>query len=307
MENVRKINVDVQEGLRLDKSLSVHMPEISRTQLQDWISNGHVLVNEKKEKSNYKVKLGDVITVFVPENKDLDVNPENIPLDIVYEDSDVIVINKPSGMIVHPSAGITCGTLVNALLYHCKDLSGINGVHRPGIVHRIDKETSGLLVVAKNDNAHRHLSKQLQEHTVVRRYIALVHGEIPHEFGKIDAPIGRDSKDRQKMTVTKMNSKKAVTNFNVISRYNNMCLLECRLETGRTHQIRVHLSYINYPVYGDPKYGKRKDDQTNGQYLHAKILGFIHPTTNQYMEFDSALPSFFEEKIKELEEEMANE
>ncbi len=307
MENEKKINVDVQGGLRLDKSLSLHMPDISRTQLQEWISHGHVLVNDKQEKSNYKVKLGDVITLSIPENKNLDVNPENIPLDIVYEDSDVIVVNKPTGMIVHPSPGITSGTLVNALLYHCKDLSGINGVHRPGIVHRLDKDTSGLLVVAKNDNAHRHLSEQLQERTVVRRYIALVHGEIPHEFGKIDAPIGRDQKDRQKMTVTKNNSKKAVTNFNVIKRFNDMCLLECRLETGRTHQIRVHLSYINYPVYGDPKYGKRKDDQTNGQYLHAKILGFIHPTTNEYMEFNSTLPTFFEDTIQELEEAMVNE
>jgi len=307
MENEKKIHVDVEGGLRLDKSLSVHMPDISRTQLQEWISHGHVLVNDTQEKSNYKVKLGDVITLSIPENKNLDVNSENIPLDIVYEDSDVIVVNKPTGMIVHPSPGITSGTLVNALLYHCKDLSGINGVHRPGIVHRLDKDTSGLLVVAKNDNAHKHLSKQLQEHTVVRRYIALVHGEIPHEFGKIDAPIGRDQKDRQKMTVTKTNSKKAVTNFNVIQRFNNMCLVECRLETGRTHQIRVHLSYINYPVYGDPKYGKRKDDQTNGQYLHAKILGFIHPTTNEYMEFNSTLPTFFKDTIKALEEAMVNE
>lgn len=307
MENEKKIHVDVEGGLRLDKSLSVHMPDISRTQLQEWISHGHVLVNDTQEKSNYKVKLGDVITLSIPENKNLDVNSENIPLDIVYEDSDVIVVNKPTGMIVHPSPGITSGTLVNALLYHCKDLSGINGVHRPGIVHRLDKDTSGLLVVAKNDNAHKHLSKQLQEHTVVRRYIALVHGEIPHEFGKIDAPIGRDQKDRQKMTVTKTNSKKAVTNFNVIQRFNNMCLVECRLETGRTHQIRVHLSYINYPVYGDPKYGKRKDDQTNGQYLHAKILGFIHPTTNEYMEFNSTLPTFFEDTIKALEEAKVNE
>ncbi|MFV0395798.1 MAG: RluA family pseudouridine synthase, partial [Coprobacillaceae bacterium] len=194
-----------------------------------------------------------------------------------------------------------------ALLFHCKDLSGINGVHRPGIVHRIDKETSGLLMVAKNDKAHKNLSEQLKEHSVVRRYIALVHGSIPHEHGKIDAPIGRDSKDRQKMAVTENNSKRAVTNFTVIERFTDMCLVECRLETGRTHQIRVHLGYIGYPVYGDPKYGKRKDDQSHGQYLHAKILGFVHPTTNEYMEFDSDLPDYFETKIEELEEEMEHE
>lgn len=302
MENVRKIKIEDKEGLRLDKSLSLHMPEVSRTLLQEWISEGCVRVNDSQEKASYKVKLEDVISIVIPENKNMDIEPENIPIEIIYEDADVIVVNKPSGMIVHPSLGITSGTLVNALLYHCQDLSGINGVNRPGIVHRIDKDTSGLLMVAKNDKAHQSLSKQLKDHTVSRRYIALVHGSIPHEYGKIDAPIGRDAKDRQKMAVTQNNSKNAVTNFTVVERFEDMCLVECRLETGRTHQIRVHLGYIGYPVYGDPKYGKRKDPQTNGQYLHAKILGFYHPTTNEYMEFDSELPAYFEEKIVELEE-----
>ena len=300
---MEKIQIKVTEETgRLDKLLASHLVDMSRTQLQEWITNGHVLVNEKVEKASYKVKQGDAIEIEVPENENLDIEPEDIPLDIVYEDSDVIVVNKPSGMIVHPSLGIVSGTLVNALLHHCKDLSGINGVNRPGIVHRIDKETSGLIMVAKNDKAHQSLSEQLKEHTVIRRYVALVHGSIPHEFGKINAPIGRDNKDRQKMAVTKINSKEAVTNFTVIERFKDMCLVECRLETGRTHQIRVHLSYIGYPVYGDPKYGKRKDDTTFGQYLHAKILGFIHPTTNEYMEFDSELPDYFEQKIEELEE-----
>ncbi len=238
---------------------------------------------------------------------DLDIEPEDISLKIVYEDEDVIVVDKPTGMIVHPSAGIMHGTLVNALLFHCKDLSGINGVNRPGIVHRIDKETSGLLMVAKNDNAHRLLSKQLKDHTVVRRYVALVHGLIPHEHGKVDAPIGRNPKDRQSMAVTRTNSKEAVTNFTVLKRYNAMSLIECRLETGRTHQIRVHMSYIGYPVYGDPKYGYRKDDFSHGQFLHAKKLGFIHPTTQKYMEFESPLPDYFQAKLDELQEELKDE
>lgn len=300
---MEKIQISVtEEKGRLDKLLASHLADMSRTQLQEWITNGHILVNEQIEKASYKVKQGDSIVIEIPENKELDIEAEDIPLDIVYEDSDVIVVNKPSGMIVHPSLGIVSGTLVNALLYHCKDLSGINGINRPGIVHRIDKETSGLIMVAKNDKAHQSLSLQLKEHSVARRYVALVHGSIPHEFGKIDAPIGRDSKDRQKMAVTNTNSKEAITNFSVIERFKDMCLVECRLETGRTHQIRVHLSYIGYPVYGDPKYGKRKDDTTYGQYLHAKILGFVHPTTNEYMEFDSELPNYFEQKIEELEE-----
>lgn len=303
---MEKINIAVEENAnwRLDKIVAKKMPEFSRTRIQEMINHGLVLVNQKMEKPSYKIKIGDQIEIIVVDNTDLDLEPENIPLNIVYEDNDIIVVDKPSGMIVHPSPGIVHGTLVNALLYHCDDLSGINGVNRPGIVHRIDKETSGLLVVAKNDHAHRMLSQQLRNHDMTRSYIALVHGLIPHQHGKVDAPIGRDSKDRQKMAVTMHNSKRAVTNFTVLRRYRSMSLIECRLETGRTHQIRVHMSYIGYPVYGDPKYGWRKDDQTYGQFLHAKKLGFIHPTTNKYMEFESELPEYFKQKLIQLQEEM---
>lgn len=303
---MEKINIVVEENAnwRLDKIIAKKMPEFSRTRIQEMINQGLVLVNQKMEKPSYKIRIGDQIEIIVVDNTDLDLEPENIPLNIVYEDNDIIVVDKPSGMIVHPSPGIVHGTLVNALLYHCDDLSGINGVNRPGIVHRIDKETSGLLVVAKNDHAHRMLSQQLRNHDMTRSYIALVHGLIPHQHGKVDAPIGRDSKDRQKMAVTMHNSKRAVTNFTVLRRYRSMSLIECRLETGRTHQIRVHMSYIGYPVYGDPKYGWRKDDQTYGQFLHAKKLGFIHPTTNKYMEFESELPEYFKQKLIQLQEEM---
>lgn len=306
---MEKINIAVSEdnNLRLDKVVAMELQNLSRTQIQDMISKGLVIVNGKKEKASYKTKLNDQIEITIEDNTDLDVEPEDIPLNIVYEDKDVIVVDKPSGMIVHPSIGVMHGTLVNALLYHCNDLSGINGVNRPGIVHRIDKETSGLLMVAKNDNAHRSLSEQLKEHSVVRRYVALVHGLIPHEHGKINAPIGRNPKDRQSMMVTKNNSKEAITNFTVLKRYQDMSLIECRLETGRTHQIRVHMSYIGYPVYGDPKYGWRKDDTTHGQYLHAKKLGFVHPTTHEYMEFESDLPDYFQAKLDNLQEEMNDE
>lgn len=303
METI-KISVEIENtGMRLDKFLSVQYPDFSRTKIQDMIKNNQVTVNGKIEKASYKVLNNDLIGIVIEESKACEILPENIPLDIVYEDSDVIVINKPTGLIVHPSSGIYSGTLVNALLYHCNDLSGINGIQRPGIVHRIDKETSGLLMVAKNDKAHQSLSQQLQDHSVVRRYWALVHGVIPHDYGRIEAPIGRDQNDRKKMCCTDKNAKEAITNFKVIERFEKMTLVECRLETGRTHQIRVHMSYIGYPVYGDPQYGKRKDDVTNGQYLHAKILGFNHPTTHEDMVFDSELPDFFETKLKELREE----
>ena len=301
------IIVDNEDNFRLDKIIALNMKDLSRTMIQEMINRGLVSVNGKITKASYKTKLNDQIEIMIEDNTELDIEPENIPLKIVYEDKDIIVVDKPTGMIVHPSAGIMHGTLVNALLFHCKDLSGINGVNRPGIVHRIDKETSGLLMVAKNDNAHRLLSKQLKDHTVVRRYVALVHGLIPHEHGKVDAPIGRNPKDRQSMAVTRTNSKEAVTNFTVLKRYNAMSLIECRLETGRTHQIRVHMSYIGYPVYGDPKYGYRKDDFSHGQFLHAKKLGFIHPTTQKYMEFESPLPDYFQAKLDELQEELKDE
>ena len=304
METIEKIVEENYCNTRLDKFLAIILPDLTRTRLQQFLKEGHVLVNSKQEKNSYKVQTDDLIEIELPEDKALEILPENIPLDIVYEDQDVIVVNKANGMIVHPSVGITTGTLVNALLYHCHDLSGINGVIRPGIVHRIDKETTGLLMVAKNDQAHKDLSEQLREHSVERKYVALVHGVINHEFGTIDAPIGRDTQDRQKMKVTDLNSKQARTNFKVLKRFNDMTLIECRLETGRTHQIRVHMAFIGHPVYGDPKYGYRRDDQSFGQYLHAKTLGFIHPTTKKKMSFDSPLPKPFEDKIKELEEAM---
>lgn len=304
METIKIIGLEKYVGKRVDKVLAQELQDFSRTQIQNMISKGCVEVNGKVIKASYKIELDDEVIVHIPEVESTDILPEDIPLDVVYEDQDVIVINKPTGMIVHPSAGIYSGTLVNALLYHCHDLSGINGVTRPGIVHRIDKDTSGLLMVAKNDMAHQSLSEQLQEHTVVRRYYALVHGLIPHEFGRIEAPIGRDVNDRQKMTCTDKNAKEAITNFKVLERFKNMTLVECRLETGRTHQIRVHMQYIGHPVYGDPQYGLRRDDTTYGQYLHAKILGFVHPRTQEKLYFESDLPDFFLEKLEELRREM---
>lgn len=299
-----KVTVGKEDsGKRLDKYLNVVFPDFSRTKIQEIIKKKNVMVNGKVEKASSKIYENYVVDITLEDAEPMDILPENIPLNVVYEDNDVIVINKPSGLIVHPSAGIYQGTLVNALLYHCKDLSGINGIQRPGIVHRIDKETSGLLMVAKNDKAHQSLSEQLQEHTVIRRYWALVHGVIPHDYGRIEAPIGRDKNDRKKMCCTDKNSKEAITNFKVLERYEDMTLVECRLETGRTHQIRVHMSYIGYPVYGDPQYGLRKDDTTHGQYLHAKILGFIHPTTKEEMVFESELPDYFDNKLKDLREE----
>ncbi len=304
MEDIKIIIDQEYVGQRIDKILKQKLGDYSRTQIQQMIQDGCVKVNNQIVKVSYKVNEQDCIDVHIPEPENTTILPEDIPLDIVYEDQDVIVINKPTGMIVHPSAGIYTGTLVNALLYHCHDLSGINGVMRPGIVHRIDKETSGLLMVAKNNLAHQSFSEQLQEHTVVRRYWALVHGLIPHEYGRIEAPIGRDSHDRQKMTCTDKNAKEAITNFKVLERFKDMTLVECRLETGRTHQIRVHMQYIGYPVYGDPQYGLKRDETTHGQYLHAKILGFVHPRTHEDMYFESELPDFFQQKLVQLRQEM---
>lgn len=304
MEIIKIIVEDNEIGMRIDKLLMTkEIGVTSRTQVQNYIADGHLLVNGSVQKANYKVRKNDEIQLTIPDAVDMSILPQNIPLDIVYEDSDVIVVNKPSGMIVHPSAGVYKDTLVNALLYHCKDLSGINGVNRPGIVHRIDKDTSGLLMVAKNDVAHQFLSQQLQDKTVDRKYYALVHGVINHNYGKIEAPIGRDPNDRQAMKVTDMNAKEAVTNFRVVERFKNYTLVECQLETGRTHQIRVHMQYIGHPVVGDPKYGRRRDDTTFGQYLHAKILGFEHPRTHEHLVFDSQLPQEFYDFIKEIEGE----
>lgn len=286
-------------GERIDKALSTIQEDWSRSQIASWITDGIVKVNGESVKAKYKVKEGDVIEVDVPEAEPLEVIPEDLDLEIVYEDSDVLVVNKPKGMVVHPAPGHMTGTLVNGLMYHCKDLSGINGVLRPGIVHRIDKDTSGLLMVAKNDHAHNSLVEQLVNKTVTRKYTALVHGHIAHDKGTIDAPIARDPKDRQKQAVVD-NGKHAVTHFQVIERLGNYTLVECRLETGRTHQIRVHMNYIGFPLVGDPKYGPKKTIDFGGQVLHAGVLGFIHPTSNEYLEFEVPLPHDYEELLEQL-------
>ncbi|MCY7925182.1 RluA family pseudouridine synthase [Bacillus haynesii] len=278
------------KGERIDKYLTAVEADWSRTQVQQWIKEDRVLVNGNAVKANYKVQEGDAVSVHVPEPEPLDVTAEPMDLDIYYEDQDVLVVNKPRGMVVHPAPGHLTGTLVNGLMAHCDDLSGINGVMRPGIVHRIDKDTSGLLMVAKNDMAHESLVNQLVNKTVTRKYNALVHGVIPHDHGTIDAPIGRDKKDRQSMTVTRENGKHAVTHFEVIERFDDFTVVECQLETGRTHQIRVHMKYIGFPLAGDPKYGPRKTVDFNGQVLHAGVLGFDHPRTGEYVEFEAPLP-----------------
>ncbi|MEC2074672.1 RluA family pseudouridine synthase [Metabacillus fastidiosus] len=300
--DIMEIRIDEgNKNERIDKILSAHEKEWSRTQVQDWIKDGFVKVNDKNVKPNYKCQEGDVITVDIPEPEPLDVIPEEMNLDIYYEDADVLVVNKPKGMVVHPAPGHMSGTLVNGLMAHCKDLSGINGVLRPGIVHRIDKDTSGLLMVAKNDLAHESLVNQLVHKTVTRRYKALVHGVIPHDHGTINAPIGRDQRDRQSMTVTNESSKEAVTHFNVLERFRDFTLVECQLETGRTHQIRVHMKYIGYPLAGDPKYGPKKTLDFNGQVLHAGILGFKHPRTEEYLEFEAPLPEDYVQLLATLE------
>ncbi|MFD2212933.1 RluA family pseudouridine synthase [Metabacillus endolithicus] len=285
---------------RIDKFLSTSNEEWSRTQVQIWIKDGLVKVNDKAIKTNYKCQVNDKVVIEIPEPEPLDVVAEVMDLDIYYEDQDVLVVNKPKGMVVHPAPGHMNGTLVNGLMAHCKDLSGINGVLRPGIVHRIDKDTSGLLMVAKNDMAHESLVQQLVDKTVTRRYKAIVHGSIQHDHGTINAPIGRDKTDRQSMTVTNVSSKEAVTHFHVLERFDNFTFIECQLETGRTHQIRVHMKYIGFPLVGDPKYGPKKTLDINGQALHAGILGFEHPRTKEYLEFEAPLPNEFEEVLNSI-------
>ncbi|OIK14010.1 pseudouridine synthase [Bacillus sp. MUM 116] len=293
MEKMEHTILEEQKGDRIDKVISTLDSEWSRTQVQQWIKDGNVLVNGQVVKTNYKCAVNDVIEITIPDPESLDVIPEEMDLDIYYEDKDVLVVNKPRGMVVHPAPGHLTGTLVNGLMAHCKDLSGINGVLRPGIVHRIDKDTSGLLMVAKNDMAHESLVNQLVQKTVTRKYKAIVHGVIPHDFGTIDAPLGRDPKDRQSMTVVD-DGKHAVTHFHVLERFKDYSFVECQLETGRTHQIRVHLKYIGYPLAGDPKYGPKKTLDIDGQALHAGVLGFVHPRTQEYLEFEAPLPDDFE-------------
>lgn len=289
-------------GLRIDKVLVLELKDRSREFIMRLIDEGEVLVNNKKAKNSYRVKENDEITINIPEAKNLDATPQDIPLDIVYEDDDIIVINKPRDLVVHPSNGHEDGTLVNALLAHCTNLSGINGVKRPGIVHRIDKDTTGLLVVAKNDYAHEFLAKQLEDHTLHREYIALVKGVIKEEDGKIIAPIGRDKYNRQKMAVDVKNGKPAVTHFHVLKRFNQYTLISCVLETGRTHQIRVHMNYIGYPIEGDPVYGPKSHLLFDkGQLLHAEKLILIHPKTKKKMTFSAPLPKDFQDVIDNLE------
>ena len=292
-----------EENIRIDRYLSLHS-DLSRSFLQKLSEEGKILVNGKTVKSSYKTVLNDEIIVEVPEMQNLEALPENIPLDILYEDSDLIVINKPKGMVVHPASGNYSHTLVNALLYHCKDLSGINGVLRPGIVHRIDKDTTGCIIVCKNDFAHVEIAKQLESKTCHREYRAIVMGNITHDSGMIDAPIGRDSRDRQKMTVTDKGSRDARTHFEVLERFGNSTYVECSLETGRTHQIRVHMKYINHPVMGDEKYGKKcAYMDTEGQVLHAYKISFIHPRTKEKMTFTAPLPDYFNKLLDILRKE----
>lgn len=286
-------------GNRLDKFLANRL-EFSRKRVKELLDQDLVMVNEAIEKPSYTVRTGDLVSVQIPEPESLDVLPEEMDLSIVYEDHDIIVINKPKGLVVHPAPGHTSHTLVNGLMAHCKDLSGINGLYRPGIVHRIDKDTSGLLVVAKNDSAHMKLSEQLADKTCYREYVAIVHHPFSHSYGTINAPIGRDEKDRQKMAVTAKNSKEAVTHFTVLENFKDYAYIQCQLETGRTHQIRVHLQYIDHPIAGDPKYGYRKTIQANGQLLHARAIEFIHPTTGEKMRFEVDLEPKFKEVLEAL-------
>ncbi|MBB1063320.1 RluA family pseudouridine synthase [Limosilactobacillus fastidiosus] len=296
-----RLNLTIDSSMtgRIDKELAHHLTDVSRSQLHKWIEDGNVTVNGASVKPKYKLVVGDEVVVQPENPQKIDLEPENIPLDIVYEDEDVIVVNKPQGMVVHPAPGHPNHTLVNALLYH-SPLSTINGEFRPGIVHRIDKDTSGLLMVAKNDRAHRSLAAQLKAKTNQREYIALVHGVIKEDRGTIDAPLGRSKKDRKKQAVVE-GGRHAVTNFKVLERFTHYTLVSCQLETGRTHQIRVHMKYIGHPLAGDPLYGPRKTLPGNGQYLHARLLGFKHPRTGEQMSFTSDLPDYFQKMIDHLE------
>lgn len=291
-----------ENGIRLDKFISVADVGLSRSAAVNLIENSGVTVNKKQVDKKYKLSDGDIVVLQIPDPVPYEAKAENIPLDIVYEDDYLLVVNKPKGMVVHPAAGNYEGTLVNALLYHCGDsLSGINGVLRPGIVHRIDKDTSGLLIVAKNDFAHAHLAKQIKDHSFTREYEAIVFGNLKDDEGTVDAPIGRNPNDRKKMCVTTKNSKNAVTHYSVIRRYKGYTHIKCILETGRTHQIRVHMSYLGHPVAGDTVYGVKNEKVSFvGQCLHARKIGFIHPKTEEYLEFSSQLPDYFTEFLTKL-------
>lgn len=301
---IHEIDVlESQAGIRIDKFLSDELPELSRSYIQKLIKEELITVNKKTVKANYKLDTGDLVVVEQPELKEPDILAEDIPLEILYEDSDLLIVNKPKGMVVHPSAGHYSGTLVNALMYYCKDdLSGINGVMRPGIVHRIDMDTTGSLLVCKNDFIHQHIAGQLKEHSIKRIYHAIVHGVIKEEEGTINAPIGRHPIERKKMSINHKNGKEAITHYKVIQRFQNYTYIQCQLETGRTHQIRVHMASIRHPLLGDTVYGPSKCPfQLQGQTLHAKTIGIVHPRTGEYIEVDAPLPEYFFSLLKKLE------
>lgn len=289
-------------GERIDKFLSAALPDFSRSYLQKLLKDGMIEINQKSVKPNFRLSEGDLLAISLPENQELAIQPENLPVEVLYEDEDVILINKCKGMVVHPAAGHTTGTLVNFLLYHCKEeLSGINGVLRPGIVHRIDKDTTGVLIACKNDKSHRALAEQLKEHSITRKYRAIVLGTLPEEEGTIHTMIGRHPTDRKKMSVHCKAGKDAITHYRVLQRFSNYTYIECQLETGRTHQIRVHMASIGHPLLGDTVYGPEKCKfNLEGQCLHAMVLGFIHPTTGKYMEFEAPLPEYFQKLLSIL-------
>lgn len=293
------------EDERIDKCICAYMDSLSRSYIQKIIKDGNVYVNDLPVKANYKVKVDDKVRFIIPDNVEPDIPAQDIPLDIIYEDADVLIVNKPKDMVVHPAPGHYEGTIVNAVMFHCKDaLSGINGVMRPGIVHRIDKDTTGSLIICKNDEAHNYIAAQLKEHTINRRYRAIVWGRIKDDEGVIDAPIGRHPTDRKKMAINERNGKRAVTHYRVLERFDKFTYIECRLETGRTHQIRVHMTSIGHPLLGDEVYSSAKSPyKVNGQTLHAMVLGFEHPSTKEYMQFEAPLPEYFEEILRKLRNE----
>ena len=304
MDHKFLIAEEIEEPIRIDKYLAEEFPDYSRSFLQKLLKDGAVTVNSKVVKSNYKLQGEEEISLYLPDQVEPDILPEDIPLDILYEDEDLLVVNKPKGMVVHPGAGHYSGTLVNAIMYHCKDqLSGINGVLRPGIVHRIDRDTTGSLVICKNDFTHRHIAEQLKEHSSTRKYRAIVHGNLKEEDGTVHAAIGRHPTDRKKMSVHAKHGKDAITHYHVLERFGQYTYIECQLETGRTHQIRVHMSSIGHPLLGDEIYGPAKCPISGlqGQTLHAQTLGFIHPRTGTYVEFEAPLPEYFKKLLKQLE------
>ena len=302
MSNIYYVDDDF-EGVRVDKYLGEILPDISRSYIQKLLKSQHILVNKCVCKANYKVKTDDIINVDIPEPLEANIVAEDIPLDIIYEDDDILIVNKPKDMVVNPAPGHYTGTLVNALMYHCRDnLSEINGVLRPGIVHRIDKDTTGALIVCKNDYSHNFVAEQLKVHSITRKYVAIVNGVISDDEGTIDAPIGRHEVNRKKMSINYKNGKNAVTHYKVLKRFKKYTYIECQLETGRTHQIRVHMSSINHPILGDELYNNNKCPfKLQGQTLHAKTIGFIHPTTKEYVEFEAPLPEYFKHLLEILD------